>query len=89
MTIVSSSSLILFATQQHQFFYNNENHFIISNKFQLSRERMNTLYGAFITGLLFDYHNVIKKFNFTENELSLLYTFFLTGTNGIFLILFF
>jgi len=84
MTIVSSTSLLLFNTHQHQFFYNNENHFIISNRYQLSRERMNTLYGAFKTGLLFEFHNVIKKFKFSETELSLLYTFFLTGTNGKF-----
>jgi len=45
---------------------------------------MNTLYGAFKTGLLFEFHNVIKKFKFSETELSLLYTFFLTGTNGKF-----
>jgi hypothetical protein len=88
MTIVSSTSLLLFNTQQHQFFYNNENHLIISNKYQLSRERMNTLYGAFKTGLLFEYHNVIKKFKFSETELSLLYTFFLTGTNGKFINIF-
>jgi hypothetical protein len=45
---------------------------------------MNSIFGAFKTELLFEYHNVIKKFKFSETELSLLYTFFLTGTNGKF-----
>ena len=82
MQMVSSGAMLLFGMQTNQFYYNNENHTVISNNYQMSRSRMNKLMGTFKTGLLFEFHFVFKKLCMSENEIALLYPFILTSSNG-------
>lgn len=81
-TIVSSSILIAFGLVAHKAIVNNECYLIINNNIQLSRNRMNMMFGTFLCDLVFEFHYSLKKLKLNEKENVLFHPFFLCFCNS-------
>lgn len=81
-TIVSNSALLTMALHINEFYINNDYYQIVVGGYQLSRNRMNLLFGTFITSLFYLINSKIRKLNLTECEKALYYPFVLGYSKG-------
>lgn len=82
MKMVSSAIWSSIGLQLNEFFHDNDLHYITTNGYQMSRNRMYSVFGTFNTCLFLLMHAKVKQFKFSENELSLYYPFIICSCNG-------
>lgn len=73
-TIVAQSLILTFGLVIENFVVNNECYLIINNNMQLSRNRLNMIFGTILADLLFEFNYCLKRINFSEEEMALFHT---------------
>jgi hypothetical protein len=82
MTIISNGSLLSIAIHMNEFYTSTESYHISHNGLQMSRNRMNIVFGSFNALLIILIHRKIKELCLSEMEKALFYPFILFSCNG-------
>lgn len=81
-TMISASVLFMFAVINQRFYQNNELCGIISNNVQMTKKRLEQIFGVYLSGLLIEFHARFEKLDLSENELAIFYAFVLISCNS-------
>jgi hypothetical protein len=83
-SLINNSLLFLFGLHTTEYVIENEYYLIVGNDpkcFQMSRNRMNLLFGTLKSNLIFDAHKKLQNLNLSCNELSILFPFGILKAN--------
>ncbi len=85
--IINNATLFTMGIQLNEFYSNNEFYNVTKNGYQLSRNRLNLVFGSFIAYLYCLSHAKLKQLCLSDYEKALLYPVFVFSCDGIIILL--